>query len=113
VEHGSDPSLDPFWQDLYAAGADIVLSGHDHLYERFAPQSPSGVADPTRGIREWVVGTGGSSHYSFTAPVTNSEVRDNTSFGVLKLTLRTSSYDWKFVPVAGSSFTDSGSGTCH
>ena len=113
AEHGSDPSLDPFWQDLYAAGADIVLSGHDHVYERFAPQNPSGGADESRGIREWVVGTGGAPLYSFTAPITNSEARDNTSFGVLKLTLHTSSYDWKFVPVAGSSFTDSGSGTCH
>jgi len=112
AEHGSDSSFDPFWRDLYAAGADIVLSGHDHEYERFAPQNPSGAADPN-GIREFVVGTGGASHYTFSAPIANSEVRDNTSFGVLKLTLHASSYDWQFVPVKGASFTDSGSTACH
>ncbi len=110
-EHGSDTSFDPFWRDLYAAGADIVLNGHDHDYERFAPQNPDGQADP-KGIREFVVGTGGASHYSFGTPVANSEVRDATSFGVLKLTLHPGGYDWKFVPVAGASFTDAGSGTC-
>jgi hypothetical protein len=111
AEHGNNSSFDPFWRDLYAAGADIVLNGHDHDYERFAPQNPSGAAD-SKGIREFVVGTGGVSHYTFGAPVANSEVRDNTSFGVLKLTLHAQSYDWKFVPVAGASFTDSGSGSC-
>ena len=68
AEHGSDSSFDPFWQDLYAAGADLVLVGHDHEYERFAPQNPSGVADP-KGIREFVVGTGGASHYAFATPI--------------------------------------------
>jgi chitodextrinase len=111
AEHGSDSSFDPFWRDLYAAGADIVLNGHDHEYERFAPQNPSAVADP-KGIREFVVGTGGDSHYLFAAPIANSEIRDNTSFGVLKLTLHASSYDWQFVPVAGATFSDAGSGTC-
>jgi chitodextrinase len=111
AEHGSDSGFDPFWRDLYAAGADIVLNGHDHEYERFAPQNPSGAPDP-KGIREFVVGTGGSSHYNFASPVSNSEVRDNTSFGVLKLTLHPGSYDWQFVPIAGASFTDSGSGSC-
>ena len=111
AEHGSDSSFDPFWRDLYAAGADIVLNGHDHDYERFAPQNPSGAAD-SKGIREFVVGTGGVSHYTFGAPVANSEVRDNTSFGVLKLTLHAQSYDWQFVPVPGASFTDSGSTAC-
>ena len=88
-----------------------MLVGHDHEYERFAPQNPSGVADP-KGIREFVVGTGGASHYAFATPIANSEVRDNSSFGVLKLTLHSTSYDWNFVPVAGASFTDSGSGGC-
>jgi chitodextrinase len=111
AEHGSDSSFDPFWRDLYAAGADIVLNGHDHDYERFVPQNPSGAAD-ANGIREFVVGTGGASHYTFGAPIANSEVRDNTSFGVLKVTLHAGSYDWQFVPVAGASFTDSGSGSC-
>ncbi len=112
AEHGSDTSFDPFWRDLYAAGAEIVLNGHDHDYERFAPQTPDAAAS-ANGIREFVVGTGGASHYTFATPIANSEVRDNTSFGVLKLTLHPTSYDWKFVPVAGASFTDSGSGTCH
>jgi len=111
-EHGSDSSFDPFWRDLYAANAEIVLNGHDHEYERFAPQNPSGVADAI-GIREWVVGTGGASHYTFGLPIANSEVRDNTTFGVLRLTLHPASYDWQFVPVAGGTFTDSGSTSCH
>jgi chitodextrinase len=110
--HGSSTTYATFWNDLYAAGAEIVLNGHEHNYERFAPQNPSAVADP-KGIREFVVGTGGASHYSFDAPIANSEVRDNTSFGVLKLTLHPDSYDWQFVPVAGASFTDSGSTSCH
>jgi chitodextrinase len=112
AEHGNNSSFDPFWRDLYAAGVDVVLNGHDHEYERFAPQNPSGAAD-ANGIREFVVGTGGASHYTFATPVANSEVRDNTSFGVLKLTLHSASYDWQFVPVAGASFTDSGTTSCH
>jgi len=110
-DHGSDASYDPFWRDLYAAGADVVLNGHDHDYERFAPQNPGGVADPA-GIREFVVGTGGHGLYSFNTPVANSVVRNSTSYGVLKLTLHPGSYDWQFVPAAGSTFTDSGSSTC-
>jgi len=110
-EHGSSTSFDPFWRDLYAAGADVVLNGHDHDYERFAPQNPSGVADP-KGIREFVVGTGGAGLYTFGTAIANSEVRNNTTFGVLKLTLHPGSYNWQFVPVAGATFTDSGSGTC-
>jgi hypothetical protein len=103
-----------FWDALYDGNADVILSAHDHLYERFAPQRPDGTADPARGIRQFTVGTGGSGLYSFAStPRPNSEVRDNTSYGVLKLTLREGAYDWKFVPVAGSTFTDSGSGTCH
>ena len=110
--HGSSTTYATLWNDLYAAGAEIVLNGHEHNYERFAPQNPSAVADP-KGIREFVVGTGGASHYSFDAPIANSEVRDNTTFGVLKLTLHPDFYDWQFVPVAGASFTDSGSTSCH
>ena len=111
--HGSDSRSAAIIQDLYTAGAEIVLVGHDHLYERFAPQDPSGQLDVARGIREFVVGTGGESHYAFNTPLPNSEVRDNTSFGVLKLTLYADSYTWEFVPIAGASFRDSGSGTCH
>jgi chitodextrinase len=109
--HGSNSSFDPFWRDLYAAGADIVLNGHDHEYERFAKQNPSGSAD-SKGIREFVVGTGGAGLYTFGAAIANSEVRNNTSFGVLKLTLHSGGYDWQFLPVAGASFTDSGSDSC-
>jgi len=112
-QHGSSTAPTPLWQALYDYNADIVISGHDHDYERFAPQTPAGVADPVRGIREFVVGTGGESHYAFGTPIANSEVRDNTSFGVLKLTLSADSYTWEFIPVAGASFRDSGSGTCH
>lgn len=112
-EHGSDSNYDAFWKDLYAAGAEIVLNGHDHDYERFAPQSPDAKADATRGIREFVVGTGGKNHYKFTNIRANSEVRNADTYGVLKLTLHPKSYTWGFVPEAGKTFTDSGSGSCH
>jgi hypothetical protein len=109
--HGNQAFMQPIWQALYDYGADVVLSGHEHNYERFALQDPSGVAD-ARGIREFVVGTGGKSHYGFAStPVANSEVRDSATYGVLKLTLHAASYDWQFIPVAGT-FTDSGTGTC-
>jgi hypothetical protein len=101
------------WQDLYNANADVVLNGHNHQYERFAPQNPSGQLDNTRGIREFVAGTGGRSHYSFGTIQPNSEVRNGDTYGVLKLTLHSNSYDWQFVPEAGKTFTDSGTGTCH
>ncbi len=112
-EHGNAPEMKAFWLDLYAAGADIVLNGHDHDYERFAPQNPDGVADPQRGIREFVVGTGGKSQRGFRSPLPTSEVRSNTTFGVLQVDLHPQGYEWKFIPVAGGKFTDSGSGTCH
>ena len=111
--HGSDPSSGPLWTDLYNAGAEIVISGHDHTYERFGPQTPSAASDPANGIREFIVGTGGESHYGFGTPLPNSQVRNGDTFGVLKLTLSDGSYTWGFIPVAGSTFTDSGSGTCH
>ena len=112
IEHGSDSGVSAFWNDLYAAGADIVLNGHEHNYERFAPQSPSGTATAT-GIREFVVGTGGVlGGYTFGTPIANSEIRNSTTEGVIKLTLHANGYDWKFMPVAGSTFTDAGSGTC-
>ena len=91
----------------------MVVDGHDHDYERFAPQNADGVADSARGIREFVVGTGGKSLYPFAGRAANSEVRNATTFGILKLTLRANGYDWRFVPVAGSTFTDSGSAFCH
>ena len=112
-EHGNDPKMIPSWDALYAAGADVVLSGHDHDYERFAPQTSNGTADPDRGIREFVVGTGGKSHYAFGAIRANSQVRNSDTNGVLKLTLHASSYDWQFVPEAGKTFSDAGTDSCH
>jgi acid phosphatase type 7 len=111
--HGSSTQSAGVFQALYDAGAEIVIVGHDHEYERFAPQTPNGASDPVAGIREFVVGTGGAGLYSFATPLPNSEVRDATSHGVLKLTLSDGSYTWEFIPVAGDSFRDSGSGTCH
>jgi hypothetical protein len=111
--HGNQPGTQPLWEALYDAGAEIVISAHDHTYERFAPQTPTGTANASRGIREFVVGTGGRDLYGFGTPEPNSEVRNNATFGVLKLTLGSGTYAWQFVPVAGSSFTDSGTGSCH
>jgi hypothetical protein len=106
-------TVKPLWNDLYSGGADVVLNGHDHIYERFAPQSPSGAPDTVRGIREFVVGTGGAEHYGINKVQPNSEARNAGTFGVLKLTLHPSSYDWQFVPVEGQTFTDSGTTDCH
>ena len=111
--HGNDLTVKPLWDALYDANADVIINGHDHDYERFAPQTPDGAPDSLRGIREFVVGTGGKSHRPFTAPKPNSEVRDAMAFGVLKLTLKANSYDWQFIPEEGKTFTDSGSGACH
>ncbi len=100
-------------QILYDNNADVVLTAHDHDYERFAPQNPQGQLDTARGIRAFVVGTGGANHTSFTTVFPNSQVRNDTTFGVLKLTLHASSYDWQFVPESGATFTDSGTTACH
>jgi hypothetical protein len=101
------------YQLLYDNNADLILTGHDHIYERFAPQTHTGARDDARGIRQFVVGTGGSNHTSIAAIAANSELRDVTTFGVLKLTLKNTSYDWLFVPEPGGAFTDSGSTACH
>jgi hypothetical protein len=111
--HGTSSSMQALWQDLYDRDAEVVLSGHDHDYERFAPQTPTGAVDFARGIREFVVGTGGRSHYGFGTIKPNSEARNSDTFGVLQLTLRPGSYEWRFVPEAGKTFTDSGRGSCH
>jgi hypothetical protein len=110
---GSTLAMRPIWQALYEAGADVVLSGHDHDYERFAPQDADGRRDPVRGIREFVVGTGGKSHYSIEIPIANSEVHNDTAFGILKLVLHPASYAWTFIPEAGQTFTDVGNDACH
>ncbi|HET8712163.1 MAG TPA: Ig-like domain-containing protein [Gemmatimonadales bacterium] len=112
ADHGDDATMQPLWQALYEHGAEVVISGHDHIYERFAPQTPAGVLDLQNGIREFIVGTGGGSRDQLGMPSPNSEVRSNTTWGVLKLTLFPDRYEWKFVPVAGKSFTDSGTGSC-
>jgi hypothetical protein len=112
-KHAEHPELTALWQDLYEAHADLILAGHEHSYERFAPQDPEGNPDPERGIREIVVGTGGRSHTPLGYAKPNSEVRDDQTYGVLKLTLSPGKYKWEFIPEAGKSFTDSGEGVCH
>ena len=111
-DHGNNPSVKPLFKALYDYHADVVLNGHDHTYERFAPQDSNGVAT-AQGIREFVVGMGGRSHYGFGTPIANSEKRNSDTYGVIKLTLHPGSYDWKFIPEAGKSFADSGSQACH
>jgi len=101
------------WQALYEYGADVVVSGHQHNYERFAPQTPAGTADPSYGIRQFVVGTGGAALVGFSSTMNNSQVRNSQTYGVIRLTLHASSYDFAFVPIAGQTFKDSGSATCH
>ncbi len=104
--------MKPIWEVLHAAHADVVISGHDHVYERFARQTPSGERS-ARGIREFVVGTGGRSHYPILDPIANSEAHNDDTYGVLKLTLRPKSYEWRLVPEEGETFSDSGSARCH
>jgi len=112
ANHGSNSAMKALWQALYDYEADVVLSAHDHTYERFALQDPNGLADPELGIRAFVAGTGGAGLYAFKSPEPNSEVRNNIARGVLKLTLHPTSYDWEFVPIAGQTFTDSGTSGC-
>ena len=106
-------STKPLWQLLYNNNADLILEAHDHIYERFAPQTPDGVLDPIHGIRSFIVGTGGADHTQIATVAANSEVRNINTYGVLMLTLHPDSYEWKFVPEAGKTFTDSGTGVCH
>jgi len=110
-QHGNNTDVQALWQALYQYHADVVLNGHDHTYERFAPQNPNAQAD-ANGIREFVVGTGGIGLYAFLTVEPNSQVRNNTTHGVLMLTLHATSYDWQFVPIAGETFTDSGTSNC-
>lgn len=112
-EHGNNSNMQAFWDALYEFNADVVLNGHEHNYERFAPQTPTGAADSGRGIRQFVVGTGGRALYPLGARKANSEVFNSSTYGVLKLTLSPGAYSWEFIPVAGQSFTDTGSANCH
>ncbi len=111
-DEGNDASVAPFWHGLYRAGVDVILNGHDHNYERFDLQNPEANAD-SRGIRQFVVGTGGRSLVPMDQRERNSQVFSSDAFGVLRLTLGDASYDWQFVPVSGKAFTDSGSTACH
>jgi acid phosphatase type 7 len=108
--HGSNTATADLWKALSDHGAEVILAGHVHNYERFAPQTSTGVSDPN-GIRQFIVGTGGKSHYGFGTPIANSEARDATSFGILEMTLRPAGYSWRFLPATGS-FTDSGTASC-
>jgi hypothetical protein len=103
----------PLYLALYEAGVEILLSGHEHNYERFVPLNPAGQPDTAQGVRQFVVGTGGRSHYPFGPPAPGSEVRNDDTYGLIALTLRSNSYQWQFVPEAGKTFTDSGSYNCH
>ena len=111
-QHGNATAVAPFWRALYNAGAEVVINGHDHDYERFAPQTPTGRADRARGIREFVVGTGGAALRPFATSRPNSQHRTARAHGVIRLVLHATSYEWRFIPTAGS-FRDSGSGPCH
>ncbi len=112
--HGSQPEVSTFWRLLADAGAELVVSGHDHNYERFVPLDAEGQAAPSgAGIRQFVVGTGGAGFYDFRSPMPNSEVRIGRTHGVLSLELGRGSYEWEFLPVAGGAPLDSGSGECH
>jgi hypothetical protein len=109
----SATNTQPIWEILYNNDVDVILNGHDHIYERFAPQAPDATPDAARGIREFVVGTGGANLTEIETIAANSEVRNNDTYGVLKLTLHPTGYDWQFVPEEGRTFTDSGTDKCH
>jgi hypothetical protein len=111
--HGSSTTPIGAWRALYEAGADVVLSAHDHLYERFAPQAPDGTSDAIRGIRQFTVGTGGAGLSQLGTLQPNSEALDNTHYGVLKLQLRPEGYHWIFLNAADGAALDSGSAACH
>jgi hypothetical protein len=112
--HGSSTRMAQVFQALYDAGADVVVTGHDHGYQRFMPANPSGVADASRGMRQFVVGTGGAELYEWKTDSSLLEVRGNVSFGILELHLTPGSYSWEFESVPGATgFSDSGSAACH
>lgn len=110
--HGSDDALIPLWRTLQRGGADVALSGHDHDYERFAPQTADGRLDPAHGIVQFVVGTGGASHYPVLLARRNSRTHA-TVFGVLRLTLGGGAYRWRFVAEPGVGYRDAGAARCH
>jgi hypothetical protein len=115
--YGDQEHVSSLFRILYDYGVDVLVAGHDHIYERFAPQNPAGKADQS-GIRQFIAGTGGARRFGIGAIKPNSEVRSNTTPGVLKFTLHPRSYDWEFIPISGrrflvlSRFTDNGSASC-
>jgi calcineurin-like phosphoesterase family protein len=111
-EHGNITTSQAIWQALYDLNADVVVNGHDHTYERFGPQDPTGALDSVRGIKEFVVGTGGAALYQFLTIRTNSEVRINDTWGVIRFVLRPAGYEWQFISIDGA-VRDQGSGSCH
>jgi hypothetical protein len=112
-QHGNDPTVQALFTALYDDGAEVVINGHDHNYERFAPQDPQGTHDPVAGVRQFVVGTGGRGNREFGDLVPNSEARFIDTFGILKMSLYDNGYEWEFVPEDGSGFTDVGVEACH
>jgi 3',5'-cyclic AMP phosphodiesterase CpdA len=110
--HTPEATMREIWSILYKAGADVVLNGHDHIYERFAPQDDKGKLDAEHGVRQFIAGTGGGGVYKMGKVAPNSEVRDNTTYGVLKLTLSPGKYAWEFVPIPGGRFKDAGAASC-
>lgn len=112
-KESSTTEVRPLWETLYKHGADIVLSGHAHTYERFAPQDPMGGADPSRGIRQFIVGTGGANFHEFGSPQDNSEVRIAGTAGILKLRLRAKAYAWRFISVGSKQNDEKGVDDCH
>ena len=111
--HGNSDHVKHFWEALYQFGADLVVNGHEHNYERFAPQTPDGALDLDYGLRQFIVGTGGESHYQEGPFLDNSEAASGNTYGVMKLTLHAAGYDWEFISEERGTFRDSGGGTCH
>ncbi len=111
--HGDERAMADLYALLYRAGTDVAITAHDHHYERFAPLNPDRQRDAERGIRQFIVGTGGGTLFPVAIVTGNSEVREVSTFGLLKLTLRDGAYEWSFEPVAGQAFRDAGSGKCH
>jgi acid phosphatase type 7 len=113
LPEGGSKKMQTAWTIMFNAGVDVVLAGHSHSYERFAPFDAQGRVNWSRGLRSFVVGTGGAELKLFSGALAGSQVRNGATFGVLKLVLRAADYTWQFIPVAGKTFTDSGSGVCH
>ena len=111
-DRGDNAAIAPLWDASITGGVDLVLAGHYHAYERYAPLSSTGTVDAVNGVRQFIVGSGGRSFHVLTTPREGSEVRNRDTFGVLKLTLKSTSYDWQFLPQAGKTFTDTGSAAC-